>query len=218
MDLYQRLTAQKDITGSHQRIDFAGNASLKSHHQEKGDIIPRIHTSDLFNTSITYNGSFYLKMYRKVDTMINPDLEITRFLTKETKFEHIPAFIGSIEWRQKKGCIVLGLMQEMIENHGDGQSYFQERIHNFIERLLADGRDTRLWKERAGTLMDPVSFDSLPAELQTLLGSHASEQARLMGIRTGELHLALAAGSESKDFRPEAFSLHYQRSLFSTLQ
>lgn len=218
MDLYHRLTAHKDITGTHQRIDFAGNASLKSHHQEKGEIIPRIHTSDLFNTSITYNGSFYLKMYRKVDTMINPDLEITRFLTKETKFEHIPAFVGSIEWRQKKGCIVLGLMQEMIENHGDGQSYFQERIHNFIERLLADGRDTRLWEERAGTLMDPVSFDALPAELQTLLGSHASEQARLIGIRTGELHLALAAGSESKDFRPEAFSLHYQRSLFSTLQ
>ena len=218
MDLYHRLTTHKAIAGTGEKIEFAGNASLKNHQHDGGEIIPRIHTSDLYNTSITYNGSFYLKMYRKVETTTNPDLEMTRFLTKETKFPHIPAFVGSIEWKQKRGCMVLGLMQEMIENHGDGNSYFKERIHNFVERLLADGRDVRLWEERAGTLMDPVSFESLPQELQTLLGSHASEQARLMGIRTGELHLALAAGSESKDFRPEAFSLHYQRSLFSTLQ
>jgi len=42
--------------------------------------------------------------------------------------------------------------------------------------------------------------------------------ARLIGIRTGELHLALASGADVKDYRPEPFTLHYQRSLFSTLQ
>jgi maltose alpha-D-glucosyltransferase/alpha-amylase len=66
--------------------------------------------------------------------------------------------------------------------------------------------------------MDPVSFDGLPEELRGLLGGHASEEARLMGIRTGELHLALATGADVKDYRPEPFTLHYQRSLFSTLQ
>ncbi|HVW59496.1 MAG TPA: alpha-amylase family glycosyl hydrolase, partial [Puia sp.] len=217
-ELFQRMTVHKSIGATGQRIEFTGNGNLKHHLQEKETIVPRLHTSDLYNTSITYNGSFFLKMYRRVDATINPDLEITRFLTKEMKFPHIPAFVGDIEWKNKKGLFVLGLMQEMIENHGDGYGFFQERIHNYIERLLAGGRQLNLWEQRMGTLMDPVAFEALPLELQTLLGAHASEQARLIGIRTAELHLALASGGDNKDFRPEPFSLHYQRGLFSSLQ
>jgi len=58
----------------------------------------------------------------------------------------------------------------------------------------------------------------LPQDLQLLLGVHAAEQARLIGTRTGELHLALASGVDNRDFRPEVFTLHYQRGLFSSLQ
>ena len=217
-ELFQRLTGHKSIGTGKQRIEFNGNGHLKHYIQEKEEVVPRLHTSDLYNTAITYNGSFFLKMYRRVDATTNPDLEITRFLTKEMKFKYIPAFIGDIEWKNKKGVFVLGLMQEMIENHGDGYGYFQERIHNYIERLLAGGRLQNFWEERQGTLMDPVGFENLSQDLQTLLGVHASEQARLLGIRTGELHLALASGVDNKDFRPEPFSLHYQRGLFSSLQ
>ena len=214
-ELFQRMTAHKSIGAARQRIEFTGNGNLK---HQTGEIVPRLHTSDLYNTSITYNGAFFLKMYRRVDATINPDLEITRFLTKELKFQHIPAFIGDIEWKNKKGLFVLGLMQEMIENHGDGYGYFQERIHNYIERLLAGGRQMDIWERRQGTLMDPVGYDALPQDLQLLLGVHAAEQARLIGTRTGELHLALASGVDNRDFRPEVFTLHYQRGLFSSLQ
>ncbi|WP_431209413.1 hypothetical protein ACQ86N_24970 [Puia sp. P3] len=53
--------------------------------------------------------------------------------------------------------------------------------------------------------------------MQGLLGAHSAEMARLIGIRTAEMHLALAEGVGLKDFRPEPFSLHYQRSLFSSM-
>jgi len=217
MDMYHRMYGHKHITSPGQRIEFGGNGHLRKHAQDKGEMIPRIHGSDLYNTSITYNGSFFLKMYRQVDVVVNPDLETTKYLTA-LKFEHIPAFVGDIEWRSRRGTVLLGMMQDMIENHGDGYGYFQERVHNYIERLLAGGRNVELWDQRIGTLMDPVSFDKLPEELQDLLGGHASEEARLMGVRTGELHLALASGVDMKDYRPEPFTLHYQRSLFSTLQ
>jgi len=217
MDMYHRMYGHKHISTPGQRIEFGGNGHLKKHAQDKGEIISRIHGSDLYNTSITYNGSFFLKMYRQVDVVTNPDLETTKYLTA-LKFEHIPAFVGDIEWRSRRGTILLGMMQDMIENHGDGYGYFQERIHNYIERLLAGGRNVALWEQRIGTLMDPASFDKLPEELQGLLGGHASEEARLIGIRTGELHLALASGVDVKDYKPEPFTLHYQRSLFSTLQ
>jgi len=180
-------------------------------------VIPKIHTSDQYNTSITYNGSFFLKLYRKVERTAHPDLEITRFLSNEGKFTHIPAFMGSIEWKDNKGCIVLGQMQEMIENHGDGYSYFLERLNNYIERLLAGERRDSLSERLRGSLADPAGYEQLPEELQAFLGAPAAGEARLIGIRTAEMHLALASGT-GKDFKPESFSLHYQRSLFSTMQ
>src|SRR5690606_32632378 len=44
------------------------------------------------------------------------------------------------------------------------------------------------------------------------------ERVNLLGCRTAEMHKALAANPDEKDFEHEAFSLHYQRSLFSSLQ
>ena len=214
MAMLQKLSGQKAAHAS--PIVFEGNASVRQYLTDKAEVLPKIHASDLYNTAIAYDGLFFLKLYRKVDRSANPDQELTRYLSNEMKFPYLPAFIGSIEWKDKKGCVVLGLMQEMIENHGDGYGYFQERINNYIERILAGEKHGPLLSDRLGTLAAPLAFEELPAELQDLLGAHAAEQARMIGLRTAELHLALAAGS-GKDMKPEAFSLHYQRSLYSSI-
>jgi maltose alpha-D-glucosyltransferase/alpha-amylase len=213
MAMLQKLSGQKAAHAS--SIVFEGNASVRQYLVDKAELLPKIHTSDLYNTAIAYDGMYLLKLYRKVDRSANPDQELTRFLSNENKFPYLPAFIGGIEWKDKKGCVVLGLLQEMIENHGDGYTYFQERINNFIERLLAE-KNGSLLSDRLGTFAAPLAFEELPAEVQDLLGAHAAEQARLIGMRAAELHLALAAGT-GKDMKPEAFSLHYQRSLFSSI-
>jgi maltose alpha-D-glucosyltransferase/alpha-amylase len=216
--LLQKMAPHKNghATGTH--IEFDGSDRLKKYLAEGKETLPKIHTSDLYNTSITYDAAFFLKMYRKVDRSTHPDQEITRFLSKQAKFPNLPAFMGSIEWKDKKGCLVLGLMQEMIENHGDGNRYFQERITNYIERILAGEKNGPLPQELLGSLAQPLPFEQLPEALQTLLGSHGAEQARLIGTRTAEMHQALGSGVSLKDFKPEPFSLHYQRSLFSSMQ
>lgn len=214
LSLLQKLSGYKN--GHVSPVQFEGSGRVKQYLQEKPDIPTKIHASDLYNTSITYDGMFFLKLFRKVDRAVNPDQELTRYLSKEALFPYLPAFIGSIEWRDKRGCIVLGLLQEMIENHGDGYGYFQERIANYIERIVAGEKNGPMPTDRLGTLAIPVAFEELPADLQTLLGAHAADQARLIGIRTAEMHLALAAGT-SKDMKPEPFSLHYQRSLYSSI-
>jgi maltose alpha-D-glucosyltransferase/alpha-amylase len=71
--------------------------------------------------------------------------------------------------------------------------------------------------ELQGNLTEPAAYEDLPGALKDLLGGRAADQARLIGIRTGQMHLALASGRDLKDFRPEEFSLHYQRSLFSAM-
>src|ERR1700759_4614663 len=109
---------------------------------------------------------FFLKLSRKVDRAVTSDQELTRYLSHEAKFPYLPAFIGSIEWKDKRGCIVLGLLEEMIENHGDGYGYFQERITNYIERLIAGEKNGPAPQERLGTLAQPVSFEELPEAIQ----------------------------------------------------
>src|SRR5947208_10511174 len=50
------------------------------------------------NSSMLFDNKFFLKLYRKVEDGVNPDVEITRFLTEHTKFPNVPAFVGAIEY------------------------------------------------------------------------------------------------------------------------
>jgi maltose alpha-D-glucosyltransferase/alpha-amylase len=220
MTLLQRL-GLPNKNGHSGPITFEGSAKVKEFLKDAVDIcgsaIPKVHVSDLYNTSIAFDSAFLLKFYRKVDRSTNPDQELTRLLSREIHFPYLPAFIGGIECKDKNGCIVLGLLQEMIENHGDGYGFFLERVNNYVERLMAGDKNAPLPQERLGTFANPVAFEELSEVLKTLLGTPATEQARLIGVRTAELHLALAAGT-GKDLRPEPFSIHYQRGLFSAMQ
>ncbi|HEV9035306.1 MAG TPA: maltose alpha-D-glucosyltransferase [Puia sp.] len=214
--LLQKLSGQKQGHPAAGPIIYETNPRVKQYLQQAEGLVPRIHSSDFYNTSIQYDGFFYLKLYRSVTWSVHPDQELTRWLSEESKFPYLPAFIGSIEWKDKKGCVVLGLLQEMIENHGDGYGYFQERINNYLERLLALEKNGPLPDRQIGTMEEPIAFEELPPEMQNLLGVHAADLARLIGTRTAEMHLALAAAT-GRDMKPEPFSLHYQRSLYSSI-
>jgi Uncharacterized protein, probably involved in trehalose biosynthesis len=50
-----------------------------------------------------FDNKFFLKLYRKLEDGVNPDVEITRFLTEKTDFPNVPAFVGALEYRPAKG-------------------------------------------------------------------------------------------------------------------
>ncbi len=170
------------------------------------------------NTSIIFDDKYFFKLYRKLDRAINPDLEITRFLTEKAGFKNVPSYKGDIELQtQGRTGIVLGMMQELVPNQGDAWTYIGESVKRFFERVSSQGRSI----ERTaplGTLVNPAAFESIPEELQNLLGGAYVERISLLGTRTAEMHLALASDNINKDFSPEDYSLHYQRSLFSSLK
>ncbi len=201
------------------RITFQTTPELNAYVQEHSDIKTKLVNSDQGYTSISYDTCYLLKMYRKVDRAINPDVEINRYLTETAKFEYVPAYAGSIELRSEEGePVMLGMMQVMVSNHGDGHSYKLERVNNYIERILSHDLSELDTMDKQGTLARPVAYDDLPADIMELLDVPASEQARHLGVRVGEMHRALAASRNLKDFTPEPFSLHYQRSLFAGFQ
>ncbi|XWW46528.1 maltose alpha-D-glucosyltransferase [Fibrella sp. USSR17] len=169
---------------------------------------------------LTYDNQFQLKLYRKVDLATNPDAELTRFLSENAGFANVPTFAGSLELVASGNRVMLGVAQQVEGSHGDGKGYVLDRVANYIERILA--RDNEQLIIILATPPVPVSqaptFGDLPDATQELLGQRAAEQARLLGIRIGQMHLALASETSRNEMAPEAFSLHYQRSLFSGLQ
>jgi maltose alpha-D-glucosyltransferase/alpha-amylase len=196
-------------------ICFTASENLRKYYNEHKEIRSRVLPVDDGNTSIGYANRFFLKMYRHVDISINPDVEITRFLTENVKFGQVPPVEGIIEWKYPKGSIILGMMQTLVEYHGNGRTYMLERLNNYHDRIVA--REIHPAIEIKGTLTEPISFDDLPDDFQEFIGGTVSEGIGLIGVRTGEMHKALASRTDIKEFAPEEFSLHYQRSLFAGL-
>ncbi len=163
--------------------------------------------------SIGIDNRYFLKFYRHVDSTINSDLELTRYLSETAGYEQVPQYLGKLEWESGKEVIALGMLQTLVEYHGNGYTYMLERLNNYFERITA--RENHPAINHEGTALQPVDEEYIGEELQEFIGSTVADGIRLIGIRTGEMHLALAAGKGMPDFNPEEFSLHYQRSLFS---
>jgi maltose alpha-D-glucosyltransferase/alpha-amylase len=159
-----------------------------------------------------------LKLFRRLEAGINPDLEIGRFLTEETDFRHVPRVAGWLELRGRGSePVTVAMLQELIPNEGDAWSFTQDALGRYLLRVLTGwGQGERGVAEvPAGNLVElaertpgPEVFDRIGTYLPTI---------RLLGERTAELHIALASG-RGKDFAPEPFSELYQRSLYDSMR
>ena len=137
-----------------------------------------------------FDNKFFLKLYRKIEDGVNPDVEITRFLTEHTKFPNVPAFVGAIEYRRSKTePTVVCLLQSAVANEGDGWSLTLDAVGRYYERVLARKADLQNEIAPPGALLDE------------LFGGVYPEKMKLLGQRTGELHLALASYSDDPAFR-----------------
>jgi maltose alpha-D-glucosyltransferase / alpha-amylase len=159
------------------------------------------------NSSMLFDNKFFLKLYRKLEDGVNPDVEITRFLTEQAKFPNVPAFVGALEYRRKKSePTVVCLLQSAIPNESDGWALTLDAVGRYYERVL--GRKADLLHETT----PPASL------LDKLIGGVYPEKAKLLGQRTGELHLALASSRDHPAFAPEPFNAMAQRSVYQSMR
>ena len=200
----------------------AGKGNLVFYHSENGgfetgSIHSKILNAEQSNTSLIFEDKYFLKLYRKLDDTINPDLEITRYLSEKTDYQNSPKFVGAIEYKPNpKNVVVLGMMQDLIPNQGDAWEYTKDSLKRFFENVLTKSQHIKI-EQHKEDLINPMEYKELPDAMKEIMGIYP-ERVYLLGQRTAEMHKALAAHPEEKDFEHEAFSLHYQRSLFSSLQ
>ncbi len=170
------------------------------------------------NTSIVYDRELILKLYRHVDEGINPEYDISRYLTEKLHFSHTPGFAGAIEYLERGGePRTVAILQRFIENEGDAWAYTTNVVSGFYDRVLEKDYDCRPDELEHPSILE-VDLTAIPAKLHDLIGGMYIDKAVLLGERTAEMHLALASNSDDPAFRPEPFSLLYQRSLYQSLQ
>jgi maltose alpha-D-glucosyltransferase/alpha-amylase len=205
------------------RGDLAGSATpIFPELRGTGELEPGLLGAEQSNTSLRFGDRLVLKVFRRLEEGINPDLEIGRYLTERTTFHYSPRVAGSLEIvRRERGAepMTLGILQELVPNEGDAWRYTLDALGRYYERALTGWGhgehgpaqvppEPLVELAERGSEIPPDDFERLGTYLPAI---------RLLGERTAELHIALAAG-EGKDFAPEPFSELYQRSLFDSMR
>jgi maltose alpha-D-glucosyltransferase / alpha-amylase len=163
------------------------------------------------NSSIVYGEQIYLKLFRKLDEGLNPDLEVTKQLSERCGFEHVPTYLGDIQYLARgQEPAAVAMAQGFTHSEQDGWTQTVAAMDRYFERVLGDP-----------TLAAPPNaswWDEIREPYSTLIEGVHLEAVRLLGTRTAEMHQALASDQDSVDFRPEPFTLQHQRSIYQSIR
>jgi trehalose synthase-fused probable maltokinase len=121
---------------------------------------PRPVGAEQSNSSVIFGDELILKVFRRVEPGINPDLEISRFLT-EHGFERTPRLAGWYEIEGRNLDATLGMLQEFVAGAQDGWALALGELRTDPEAFL----------ERVGRLGEVIG------EMHSVLGSDASDPA-----------------------------------------
>jgi len=161
-------------------------------------LVPTVFRGEQSNTSLLFGRRLMFKGFRKLAPGMNPDLEAGVFLARQGGGIPIPATFGALLAKTPEGDpLVLGILQEFVDNQGDGWSWFlsrlpailsggegEEALDRMVERL---GRQTaRLHRALGGDPSDP-DFAPVPFGPEEL--SRLSDE---IGERLGRLFPALS--------------------------
>ncbi len=129
------------------------------------------------NTSLLYGQAAIVKLFRRLESGPQPDVEIGGALA-QVRFAHVPALLAAIELEgDDDRCTVLGMAQALVPEARDAWDVAVARARATL--AASDGRDE--------------------AEARAA----AEEEARRLGVVTRRLHDALAA-VDDPDFAPRS--------------
>jgi maltose alpha-D-glucosyltransferase/alpha-amylase len=178
---------------------------------------PAVMKTEQSNTSIVYGDRFILKILRQLQDGMHPELEIGRFITEKTTFEHVPKLAGSLQLRRgNNGIATVGILQSWVRNEGDAWRYTLDHLADFFEACSALTELPADLRRPQGHVADFVERE-VPEAARELIGTYLASVA-LLGQRTGELHVALASENQDPDFAPEAFTPFYRRAVYQSMR
>ncbi|MDD4860172.1 MAG: maltose alpha-D-glucosyltransferase, partial [Dehalococcoidales bacterium] len=167
------------------------------------------------NSSLVYGNSFILKLYRKLEEGLSPDVEIGRFLTERTSFAYGARVAGTLDYNQGKSPpMSLAILHDYVPNEGDAWQYTLDSLERYFKSVLAH-------PTVQVPPLPPQHLLSLPRDPPDLaretIGAYLNS-AQLLGQRTAEMHIALASGVDDPEFAPEPYTYMYQNSRYQSMR
>jgi maltose alpha-D-glucosyltransferase/alpha-amylase len=216
--LLEMISAQQNVEGESGQFETLHTPEFEKILAESaGALEPSLPKNDQdHHSSIVFGEKLFLKLFLRMDSGINPDLEILRFLTAQN-FPYTPPLAGAIEYREdKNGRDTVAVLSAFVPKAKDAWEYTLDALGKFFDRVQTLPEQQRQ-PQMPGAKLAQLAAAELPEPAKNLIDTYL-ESARLLGQRTAALHLALAADTENKNFAPEPFTPHAQRGLFQSLR
>jgi maltose alpha-D-glucosyltransferase/alpha-amylase len=177
-NLRQSLTVEENGV----RLEFRPTSKFSDRPIKTPEHIRAVETEQSNSTALVDND-YVVKVYRKLESGINPEVEVGRFLTEVAGFANTPALLGSVELVEGNNKSAIAIVHAFVENQGDAWTVTSAYLDRFVDEQRLLGAS-----ERPGESEEQVPY--LRYMSQT-------------GRRVAEMHLALAGSDEYADFAPE---------------
>ena len=106
-------------TGGKWTIERVGKSSIAF--RPEAEIT--VGSAEQSNSALVFDRQAFLKLFRRIEPGVHPDVEMTRFLTQDAGFPHVPTLFGTIGYSDKSGEALCGMMQEYVAGSTDAWSY-----------------------------------------------------------------------------------------------
>jgi maltose alpha-D-glucosyltransferase/alpha-amylase len=182
--ILQNLQVIQNIEAGERRFEFQPTDRLPTDGPIPIEDVRAVDTEQS-NTTVLVGNDYVVKLFRRIEPGINPEIEVGRFLTEAAPFANTPALLGAVEVQENGTRSAVAVVHSFVQNQGDAWTVTGAYLDRFVEeqRLLA--------AEAAG---------------------HSDEQAAYVrrmeqvGKRVAELQIALASRDDVVDFAPEPIS------------
>jgi len=188
--LLENLRAARSIEADHCRLEFSPTGRFP----DEGTLdVQDVHTVDTeqSNTTVLVGADYVIKLFRRLERGLNPEIEIGRFLTETVPFQHTPPLLGSVEIEEDGGRSAVAVVHGFVQNQGDAWTVTNAYLDRFVEeqRLLT--------AEAAGHSDEEGAY---------------VRRIEQVGRRVAELQLALASRDDIVEFAPEPIAAEDVRS------
>jgi len=214
--LLQKISGRKTIGGERGQLVGSPLKALRAL-PAGADLTPKPLGADQTNTAIVYGEHLMLKVVRLIEDGPSCEHEIGRFLAAQPGAVGVPRLMGTLEYRARgREPAVVGILQQFIPNWGDAFRLTLDALDRFFDSPIAEGAKGQEPPILPRSPVDPIDA-AARAALAELVGPYF-DRVRRLGVRTAELHLALAREREDPAFVPEPFTAMHQQSLYQSAQ
>lgn len=213
--LLEAIANNVRLPGNSGRIQAVSTLALRSIWvPANAALTPALMNAEQSNSSIVYEKSLVLKIFRRVEEGRNPDLEIGAFLFEKSSFRNVPSLAGYLEYSDDAGHTTsLGILQGYVVNQGDAWQFTLQALAQYYGKMSQLGVLSEGEVPHAPLLT--LCQRTIPDEATKRIGPYL-DAAALLGRRTAELHLALASDTNDPEFAPQPFSEALQHALVNS--